>query len=427
MPSSTSCTFIAAAAPVMAVLLLGCADDGPGAGTAGRAELPDPVVLQVPAGLGVVYPFVAAARGEFIMSWTEPAEPGHALRFTTLSATDAVGSTLDGSTPGWSEVRTVATGDDWFVNWADFPSVVPAPDGQLGAHWLQRSGPGTYAYDVVIAQSDDGGISWSAPVRPHRDGTQTEHGFVSLFPHEGALAAVWLDGRRFAGNTDEEPSREMTVRFTTLRDGVPDSETLLDARACDCCQTTAVVTTDGPLVAYRDRTEDEIRDIVVTRLVDGAWTEPRTVHDDGWHITGCPVNGPQADATGRTVAIAWFTQADERPRVLAAFSTDAGARFSAPIGIDDGDPLGRVDLLLLDDGRALVVWLERAGEEADLRGRLVSADGTVGPSRLLARTSAQRASGFPRMARSGSAVLLAWTDATAQPNTVRAAVLDLGR
>jgi hypothetical protein len=66
----------------------------------------------------------------------------------------------------------------------------------LAAHWLVKRGSATYAYDVNITQSKDGGKSWSKPIVPHRDNTQTEHGFVSLIPlNDGRLGANWLDGR----------------------------------------------------------------------------------------------------------------------------------------------------------------------------------------------------------------------------------------
>lgn len=392
-----------------ACLPTACAED-----PASRLELPEPVTLTAPALTGSEQPFVDAADGAFIVSWTEPSGEGNALRFATLEE--------DGD---WSDPRTVVTGDNWFVNWADFPSVVALSNTNLAAHWLQRSGPGTYAYDVMISQSADGGATWSEPVRPHGDGTQTEHGFVSLFAHDDALGAVWLDGRLYASEGDHGPSNEMTLHFTTIQAGGPAPEQLIDARVCDCCQTAAAVTSSGPIVAYRDRTADEIRDISVVRLVDSAWTEPAPLHADGWHIAGCPVNGPQADAAGDQVAIAWFTQARDTARVQLAFSRDAGATFAAPVRIDDGAPLGRVDVLMLDDGRTLVIWLERAGAAAEVRGRLVMPDGETGDSRVLGSADASRSSGFPRMARSGSNVVLVW-NRTGEDAGVNAAMIDLG-
>jgi hypothetical protein len=419
-------------------------------------ELPDPVPLDVPAPVGAAEPNVAVWGDRLIVSWIEPgmdagattepvapppsgsggvashAPAGVSAPSTNGHAPSAAGrsrplahalrfAVWDGN--GWSETRTIARGSGWFVNWADFPSVLALDDRTLVAHWLQRSAAASYAYDVMLTRSTDGGTTWSEPVRPHRDGTASEHGFVSFLPAGAGAGVVWLDGRRFAG---PDATKEMTVRFTTLgADGVLGDEALLDERACDCCQTAAALTADGPLVAYRDRTPDEIRDIAVTRLVGGRWTPPRPLHDDGWRINGCPVNGPQADANGRDVVVAWYTGADDEPRVQAAFSGDAGATFGAPVRVDDGAPLGRVDVVLTDRGDALVAWLERADESAELRVRLIGGH-TRGPARIIATTGAQRASGFPRMARLRGRVLLAWTD-PADGSSVRAATLELPR
>ena len=46
--------------------------------------------------------------------------------------------------------------------------------------WLEKSGSGTYAYDVRMATSKDGGRTWSKPFLLNRDGRKTEHGFVTL-------------------------------------------------------------------------------------------------------------------------------------------------------------------------------------------------------------------------------------------------------
>jgi hypothetical protein len=355
-----------------------------------------------------MHPFVATYGNDIILSWTERVAAGHALRYARWDGT------------GWGTTGTVATGANWFVNWADFPSVVVLDNGTWAAHWLQRSGPGRFAYDVLVATSADG-TAWSDPVRPHADATETEHGFVSIFPHAGAGAIVWLDGRHFVDGEHGAATNEMQLRFTTLRHTGRSTETgaeiLLDDRICECCQTAAVVTARGPVVFYRDRLPGEIRDISVTRMVDGTWTQPQRVHEDGWSINACPVNGPAADAVGDDIAVAWFTEADATPRVHLAFSTDAGATFGAPIG--------RVDVLFLDRDRALVVWLERAGEDAEIRGRIIARNGSAGASAPLVATTAGRAGGFPRMAKRGSDVILAWTE-PGETSRIRAALLPFG-
>ena len=108
--------------------------------------------------------------------------------------------------------------------------------------------------------------------------------------------------------------------------------------------------------------------------------------------------------------MAWFTAAGDIPRVQVAFSSDAGASFSAPIRVDGGQPVGWTDVLLLDDGRALVSWLERTGEgTGEVRLRVVGDAGAIAPI-AVASASSGRTTGIPMIARAGDAVLVAWRD-----------------
>ncbi len=387
----------------------------PAAAAAPLADL-RPVVS--PAAAGSAEPHLTVAPdGRVWLSWLERrARGGHALR----------GARLEGTR--WSRPFTIAEGDSFFANWADFPTLLPRGGDHLTAHYLWKTAEETYAYDVRLVQSTDGGRTWSPPVVPHRDGTPTEHGFVSLIPSPGGTRVVWLDGRNAvrdsAGHTlhGEEGAAEMTLRTAVLgADGSLADETLLDARVCDCCQTAAVATGQGALVAFRDRSPEEIRDIALVRLADGRWMDPYPLHADGWKIAGCPVNGPALAAEGDHVAAAWYSGAGDTSRVLAAFSSDGGRTFGTPVRVDGGDPLGRVHVALLTGGDALVAWLEVREKEALCQVRRVGRQGAVGPAMTVARTAAARASGFPRLVRSGHRVVLAWTEAV-KPSRVRTAV-----
>jgi hypothetical protein len=397
----TSARWVAAA-----VLLAGCGGDAPDE-TPEAPALVDLRPVAVPAGAGSGEPNLAVGSDALWLSWLEPSEGGHhALRIARWNG------------DGWGDPMTVLDRPDLFVNWADFPSLSALEDGTLLAHWLEKSGPGTYAYDVRTAISGDGGASWSEDIIPHRDGVEAEHGFVSVLPMGDRFGLTWLDGRE---TIDGDP---MTVRFATITpDGELGDEALLDASACDCCQTALASTAAGPIAVYRDRTEDEVRDIHITRRIDGEWTEGVPVHRDGWVIPGCPVNGPAVAAVGERVAVAWFTgtpvgaEADreavrgagERGRALVAFSGDGGATFGAPVRVDDGGAMGRVDVELLDDGAALVTWLERVEGAAEVRVRRATPEGP-GPATPVTGTAAERASGFPRSARLGGIVVFAWTE-----------------
>jgi hypothetical protein len=367
--------------------------------------------IDTPATLNAEGPSLATMPdGRVLMSWIETDGPVHAAVRTAI---------LDGLE--WSQPATVVEGDDLFINYADFPSVVVLPDGTLAINWLRMNGDSYFAYDTKISLSHDDGATWGAGIVPHRDGTQQQHGFVSMVPDgSGGLMAMWLDGRNHdTGDSQGAAEAEgdaMQLRATTLTaDGELAEDILLDDRTCTCCQTTAVALDDGTvLLAYRDRTEDEIRDISLVRQVDGVWSEPVGISGDGWEISGCPVNGPAIDAHGSRVALVWFTAANGIPAVRMAFSDDRGANFAAPMGIDLGAPFGGVDVVQLSDGSALFSWVERtAAGEAILVCRATPTNGCGTPVALtLVRTG--RTIGFPRMVASGADVWIAWNETDAQ-------------
>ncbi|HUO82496.1 MAG TPA: sialidase family protein [Gammaproteobacteria bacterium] len=389
--------------------LYGCADPDP-------AAFADVRTLPSPAGAGSGQPHLGVTPdGRALLSWLEEAEPGtYALRY----------SFLDGQI--WSAPREIARSAHWFVNWADFPSVEAWEGSRMTAHWLAKRPGGTYSYDVVIAQSDDSGKSWSAPFTPHRDGTPTEHGFVSLFSWRNALGALWLDGREMTGSghaAHGSAGGAMTLRAALLApDGGTTDEWLIDDRVCDCCQTDTAATTEGIVAVYRNRSADEVRDISAVRFDGRTWSEPGLIAEDGWRIAGCPVNGPAVAARDRRVGAAWFTAAGGKSRVYFASSDDAGRSFSEPVQVDAAAPLGRVDVVLSEHG-AIVSWLARPGRGgAEIRLRRIDADGNAGEIQVLASTSAARSSGFPQMISLGDRLVLAWTEA-AEPSRLRTAAL----
>jgi hypothetical protein len=398
----------------VSLALAACAPGAP-------VQLSSPEPLPSPAAPGAGEPRLALSpSGDVLMTWFEPGDGvKHALRFARLT----------GDT--WSEPVTIAAGDSFFVNWADFPALVAIDDRRLAVSYPWVSGEDTYAYDVKIRQSADGGATWGAPMRPHDDGTATEHGFVTLLAENGALRAVWLDGRNFAGHDGHGDAHgagpEMTVRTALIApDGSLSDAAVIDARVCDCCTTAGVVTPAGTMIAYRDRSPEEVRDVSLARFAGGAWSAPAPLREDGWEIPGCPVNGPAMAASGSDVAAAWYTQARDTAMVWIRFSTDGGAAFGAPVRVDGGDPLGRTGVALLEDGSAVVSWMEMVSDTAEVRLRRVAPDGKTFEPMTLARNSPRRSSGFPQVVRDGSRLVCAWTEPGEQ-SAIRLAAVKLGR
>jgi hypothetical protein len=380
-----------------------------------------------PAAPDSAQPQLSVSDWGVLLSWIERAGATATLKF------------VERTTAGWSAPVTVAWGTDWFVNWADVPSVARLRDGTLAAHWLQKSGGGTYAYDVRLSFSSDGGKTWTPPVAPHDDGTKTEHGFVSLIETTGSrteLGVAWLDGRAMAGGHGHGSGAQgaqgaMSLRFATYdpRGARKRSDTPIDLRVCECCPTSAVVTSEGPIVAFRSRSSEDIRDIHVARFQNGKWTESAPVHSDGWRIAACPVNGPMLSARGRDVVVAWFTAKDDQPRAFAAFSRDAGRTFGAPIRLDDQASLGRVDVELLPDGSAMASYIEYAGGRARFDARRIEASGARSAAITIAGVEDGRASGYPRIALHNNELVFAWVERPGwqQSSAVRTAVAALPR
>lgn len=368
--------------------------------------------LTVPAAGEAFAPQLFAANGRISLSWLERVGDEHALRYSSWQEDH------------WSDAVTVRAGSDWFANWADLPGVRPLSNGRWLAWWLQRSGEGTYAYDVQLAFSDDG-HEWRDAGTAHSDTTQTEHGFATAFElPDNQVALAWLDGRNTGGDGGHahHGTGGMTLRYGVFDEqGEKVSSAEIDSLTCDCCQTDSALANDAVVLAYRDRTVAEIRDILVTRFSEGAWSEPVRVHADGWKIDGCPVNGPAIAADGERVAVAWFTAPEGKGEVRVAFSEDGGRTFAAPFKVDDGRAQGRVDIAM-DAGSALVSWVELGESGAEVRLKAFIPEGANGKSVSLVETDAGRAAGFPRMVMlQRGEVLLTWTDATGAARQVRSA------
>ena len=366
--------------------------------------------LPSPAGANSSEPQFTAQGDRVILSWVELTGQRAALKFAERTAS------------GWSNPQTAASGTHFFINSFDVPSVHALADGTLAAHWEERLGTDedSDASKVVLSWSRDHGRTWSAPVSPHHDGTQTEHGFVSLFQAPGAgLGLVWIDGR--ATNPETE-SGDMSLRSSVFdAAGKQLRETVVAPRVCECCSTSAAETSDGVIVAFRNRSAAEVRDIYVTRFAEGRWSAPAIVHADGWTIEACPINGPAIAARGRDVAVAWFMAKGDQGRAFLAFSHDAGRTFAAPVRVDDASSFGRLGVQLLDDGSAAVMWVEKANPRTQLRARIVTPAGTRSAPVTVADTEGTR---YPRMMRYHDELLFSWTDTDkgSQVRTARAAI-----
>jgi glutaredoxin len=218
----------------------------------------------------------------------------------------------------------------------------------------------------------------------------------------------------------------MTLRTANINlEGVLTEEAELDSRVCDCCQTSGAMTSAGPVFVYRDRTNDEHRDISIVRKVKGQWTSPKTIFNDQWKIAGCPVNGPRIAANRNQVAIAWFSAPNDVPQVKITFSSDNGANFEAPITIDKRNPLGRVDVAINEKGTAYVSWLSFKNGMSQIKVVAVNRYGTIGNPIVISETNSSRSSGFPQMELFKNELYFAWTNTSKKQKNIDLARIKL--
>ena len=335
------------------------------------------------------------------------------LSLTWISSDEDMNSILNFrqfKNDGWSNTLSLAEGSDWFVNWADFPTHAISGD-QVLTSYLKKSASGTYTYDVFLSLHKLSGEKVKEDFILNTDGFKAEHGFVSIASNDNeGFLVTWLDGRNTVQKDEKGNHKPMTIRFAEITNaGDIINETELDSSVCDCCQTSMTYTNKGPMVVYRDRSEEEVRDIYFTRNINEVWESPIPVHNDGWVIYGCPVNGPKVVSNSDNIAVSWFTVSDGIPKVNLSFSESYGSSFSNPIKINDLNAIGRVDTAFLNEQEVIVSYMEGDDDGTYLRIKKVSIDGIVSKPITISKIDGGRGTGVPQLEILDDEIFIVWT------------------
>lgn len=369
--------------------------------------------LENPASAGSIQPnLTRGLDGALVLSWLEPVSKDSsrlALKYAILRDDK------------WSKVSTVVESENFKTHPSVPPAIAQISESGLIAYWGQGRKPSTpttghaHVEDVTISISRDAGRTWSAPVIPHTDRSEVEHSFASLVPvSPNSAAIVWLDGR----------TRGKQKLMTALIDlnGSIGKEYVLDDDVCACCPTSTALTSKGPVAAFRDHEAGDIRDISIVRFIKGQWSQPKSIHGDGWKIAGCPINGVDLAARNDVVAAAWYTGAGEAPEARVAISTNAGETFGQAVTINSNRAVGRTSIALMNDRDALALWVEGTVEKDDsksstqLYARRIGIGQKAGSSVVISSTA--RGIGFPRVETYSRGAVIAWTDKSQQKSVV---------
>ena len=349
-------------------------------------------IVKTPTNKNSLAPNLCSFGNHFALSWIERNTEGEArLQMATWN-----GSEFD-------EIRLIAKSKGMFANWADIPSLVEAPSGDLYAHWLNRIGNESYAYGIQIERSIDHGKSWQSLGWLHNDTSTTEHGFVSLIPENRHVRAFWLDGRQM-----KKPTGKMMLRTAILDGNEIKSENMIDDDVCTCCPTGAIQLPGGSAVVYRDRLPQEIRDISLVHIKNDAWSKPSRIQNDNWVMPGCPVNGPSIATNGNIIAVSRFTVIKNKAKIILRLFKDGQAESGKEITLDENIPVGRCTTVCSKDA-VYNIWIGVDKKQTVLRMAEVSLSGKIKRKITLVPIDKDRSSGMPRAIFSNNYLWVSWT------------------
>ena len=358
-------------------------------------------------GINNAEPSLVAKNGKLSLSWVNSIRGEEATLFYTQLENEK-----------WKAPTKITSGTDWFVNWADFPTNATNGDVLLTSH-LQKSAKGTYTYDVILNLRKLNGEIIKENFLLNTDGMKAEHGFVSIIPNEkDGFLITWLDGRNTVKEMEESIHKAMTIRTAEVsKTGTIFNEAQVDGRTCDCCQTSTTMTKNRPMIVYRDRSENEIRDIYFSQKKDSVWSTPVAVFNDNWKINGCPVNGPKVVSNKENTAVAWFTGANEKPEVKVSFFENGV--FKTPIIVNDISAIGRVDVAFVNDEEVLVSYMESDDNNTYLRVKKVSKNGKASKAITISDISSGRSTGVPQLEIMDGFAFMVWTISIDKKNQLK--------
>ena len=380
-----------------------------------RQTPPGPVALGVP-GLANAHVTLASEGDRVAAAWAGTGPDGTNI-YVALSA--------DGARTFGQPVRVNDRTGDANVNGEQPPRVL-LKGTAVEVLWVsKRDG----VSGIRAASSSDGGLTFTPARSITPAGLTGARGWeAATFGADGAVHAVWLDGRSATrpaavpgapAAAHQHGDMRQDIYHATWKGSAAPAETAVAVNVCFCCKTAVVTRGADVFVAWRHLFPGGVRDIAVARSTDGGSTfqAPVRVSEDNWKIDACPDDGPAmtVDANG-ALRVTWPTLVKDpdgpRMAIFEATSADGGITFSARARIDGaaGGP-AHPRLATTSGGRSAVVWDELAGGVRRVMFRS-PAGGT--PAAL----SDGRVASYPAIASAGEGFVVAWTDQSGAPSSI---------
>lgn len=239
----------------------------------------------------------------------------------------------------WSTTTTLSGANQEAVD----SRVAVDADGNAIAIWYRSNGSN---YIVQTSRSEDGGVSWSAPVDLSTVGRDAYAPQVA-FDADGTAIAVW---NRFDGTSYVVQSSRSTdggVSWT--------SPATLSVSGGDAYGAQVAVDSDGTAVVAWYRTNGSNFIVQSSRSLDGGvnWSAPVDLSQAGQEAYEPFID---ADAAGNTVVV-WRRSDGSDYIAQATASSDGGATWSTPANLSaPGYSAESPRLSANADGQIVVVW-----------------------------------------------------------------------
>jgi hypothetical protein len=346
---------------VVVAMSLGCTRAPSGSEPASK---PEATAIRVsPEGIQAAEPAIAGdANGAFVV-YVAHSEDGADVFVQSI---DKTGKLMN------QKVRVNPNADEAKAWKGDPPTIALGSDGAVYIGWTRavKDAKGT---DLVLSVSDDGGRTFTAPVKINDDLKPASHGMHSLaVDANGNVHAAWLDERNIkfdhhAMKSGEAAEPNSEVFYSVSHDAGKTFEPnqKIAVEVCPCCKTSLLAASDGTIyLSWRQVLNGDLRHIAVASSKDGGqnFSEGTIVSDDRWEIHACPVSGAaMASPEPDILEVLWYTHGTAGPPGMYwARSSDRGKTFG-PRKLMDDEMIGGTPVLIRTQGMATAVFTDSDG------------------------------------------------------------------
>ena len=348
---------------------------------------------------GSFYRILTSSSTDDGLTWSAPAvlsaAGGHSFWPQLVSTGGAIVVVWSG-TEGGEELIRSSRSVDGGLTWSGSVAISSAGGAAvrpqivsngsiITAIWTRSDG----ANDLVQgASSTDGGLTWSTPATISAAG---EYAYAPSLVTDGTrVSVVWnAPVVRFATSLDGGISWTAPVALSGANIGLP-----------------KLTTGGGVLTAAWYMYSGADYSVHATSSSDGGatWTAPTQLSDPS-----AGAYDPELTSDGTTITVIWIAARTSDQRIESARSTDGGATWSAPTGLDGFQPAA-FQHALSDDGTTLTAtWVSFDGVSSRLLTAF-SADRGLAWSAPVVVSGSLPSPFIPQMVDGGATTTIVWLD-----------------